>query len=269
MTDVVLFHHAHGLTDGVRAFAEQLRGAGHRVTLPDLYDGATFDSLDDGVGHARQIGFETIIERGRLAAEGLPNEIVYAGFSLGGMPAQMLAQTRPGAKGALLFHSCVPASEFGGPWPQDVPLQIHAMDADPWFVTEGDIEAARDLVETIEDAELFLYPGSCTPAINTCSLTKVCRPTTRAPRPCSGNACSTSSAGSSSSHRHPSRERKLDPQRCKTSGEPNLCLAPGRLHSSLIARQSQSRLDRGADVNWLPGWDRAPAKSCFMGPAVV
>ena len=160
MTDVIVFHHAQGLTDGVREFADQLRASGHQVTVPDLYDGATFDALDDGVAYARQVGFDTIIERGRLAAEGLPNGIVYAGFSLGVLPAQMLAQTRPGAKGALLFYACVPPSEFGGPWPQGVPVQIHAMDADELFVAEGgDLDAARELVETTESAELFLYPG--------------------------------------------------------------------------------------------------------------
>jgi dienelactone hydrolase len=159
MTDVIVFHHAQGLTDGVRAFAGQLRAAGHHVTVPDLYDGATFGTLDEGIGHAEQVGFDTILERGRLATEGLPNGIVYAGFSLGVLPAQMLAQTRPAAKGALLFHACVPASEFGCPWPQGVPLQIHAMEADELFVVEGDLGAARDLVKTVEGAELFLYPG--------------------------------------------------------------------------------------------------------------
>ncbi len=112
------------------------------------------------MGYVEQVGFGTIIERGRLAADGLPNEIVYAGFSLGAMPAQMLAQTRPGARGALLFHSCVPPSEFGGPWPQGVPLQIHMMDADEWALPPNeDLEVARQLDETVESAELFLYPG--------------------------------------------------------------------------------------------------------------
>ena len=158
MAELLLFHHARGLTAGVLSFADELRAAGHVVHAPDLYDGKTFADLDDGVGYAREVGFDTIGERGRLAAEGLPNEIVYAGFSLGAMPAQMLAQTRPGAKGALLFHGCVPPSEFGGPWPQGVPLQIHLMEADKWAL-EGDLDAARELDETVESAELFLYPG--------------------------------------------------------------------------------------------------------------
>jgi dienelactone hydrolase len=158
VAEVLLFHHAQGLTPGCLSFADELRAAGHVVHAPDLYDGNTFDDLDDGVGYAKEVGFDTISERGRLAAEGLPNEIVYAGFSLGAMPGQMLAQTRPGAKGALLFHSCIPPAEFGGDWPEGVPVQIHLMEADEWAL-EGDLDAARELDETVESAELFLYPG--------------------------------------------------------------------------------------------------------------
>jgi dienelactone hydrolase len=161
MAEVLLFHNAHGLTSGVRDFAETLRKAGHTVHVPDLYEGKFFENLDDGVAHAQEVGFGTILERGRRAAEGLPNELVYAGFSLGVMPAQMLAQTRPGAKGALLLHSCVPPSEFGGEWPKGVPVQIHGMDNDSYFAGEGDIDAARALVAAApNDAELFVYPGN-------------------------------------------------------------------------------------------------------------
>jgi dienelactone hydrolase len=157
VAEVLLFHHAQGLTPGCLSFADRLRASGHVVHAPDLYDGKTFTDLEEGVRYAREVGFDTIIERGRLAAETLPDGIVYAGFSLGVMPAQMLAQTRPGAKGALLFHGCIPPSEFDGPWPQGVPLQIHMMEADEWGVE--DLEVARQLDETIESAELFLYPG--------------------------------------------------------------------------------------------------------------
>jgi dienelactone hydrolase len=158
MAEVVLFHHAQGQTTGFLAFADALRAAGHTVHAPDLYEGRTFPKLDSGVAYAKQVGFDTLGERGRLAAENMPNEVVYAGFSLGAMPAQMLAQTRPGARGALLFHAAFPTSEFGGPWPEGVPLQIHMMEADEW-VQEGDLDAARELNRTIDGAELFLYPG--------------------------------------------------------------------------------------------------------------
>ena len=157
MAEVLLFHHAQGLTPGVSAFAEDLRGAGHVVHTPDLYDGKTFDDLDEGVGYAREVGFGTILERGQAAAEGLPNELVYVGFSLGAMPAQMLAQTRPEARGAVLFHSAIPPSEFDGEWPEGVPLQMHIMEGDPW--ADEDLPVARELDETVDSAELFLYPG--------------------------------------------------------------------------------------------------------------
>jgi dienelactone hydrolase len=157
VAEVLLFHHAQGQTPGFLAFADELRAAGHTVHTPDLYDGKTFASLDEGVNNAREIGFATIGERGEEAAADLPAELVYAGFSLGVMPAQNLAQTRPHAKGALLFSAAFPASEFGGSWPQGVPLQIHMMEGDEWAME--DLPAARELVETVDGAELFLYPG--------------------------------------------------------------------------------------------------------------
>lgn len=159
MAEVLLFHHAQGQTAGFHAFADDLRRAGHTVHTPDLFDGRTFDSIDAGLAHAREVGFEEVIERGVRAAEALPAELVYAGFSLGVLSAQKLAQTRPGARGALLFYSCVPTAEFGSSWPAGVPVQVHGMDADPYFVDEGDLDAARELVESAEDGELFLYPG--------------------------------------------------------------------------------------------------------------
>ena len=155
MAEVLLFHHAHGLTPGVRAFADRLRAATHVVHTPDLYEGRSFDDLDAGVAFAEALGMETVIERGRIAAEGLPNEIVYAGFSLGALPAQMLAQTRAGAAGALLFHACEPLEAFGGVWPRGVPLQIHTTEHDEWV----DLAVARDLETSTDTAELFVYPG--------------------------------------------------------------------------------------------------------------
>lgn len=159
MAEIVLFHHAQGLTPGVVAFADQLRGAGHTVHTPDLFEGRTFDTVEEGVGHASEIGFGEVIDRGVRAVEGLSADLVYAGFSLGVLPAQQLAQTRPGARAALFFHACLSVSEFGPAWPDGVPVQVHAMAADPFFVDDGDIDAARALVDEAADAELFLYPG--------------------------------------------------------------------------------------------------------------
>jgi dienelactone hydrolase len=157
MTDVVLYHHVQGLTDGVRSFADELRHAGHAVHAPDLFDGRTFDTIEEGMAFAREAGFGALAERGVAAAESVGPEAVYAGFSFGVMVAQQLAQTRPGARGALLMYGCLPVSEFGDAWPEGVAVQVHGKDGDPFFAE--DLEAAQALVDSTDQAELFLYPG--------------------------------------------------------------------------------------------------------------
>ncbi len=155
MAEILLFHHALGLTPGVRAFADDLRAAGHTVHTPDLFEGKTFTDVNEGVGHAKKIGFDVLVERGREAASSLPAGIVYAGMSLGVVPAQTLAQTRPGARALLSLHSAIPPAEFDAPWPAGVPLQIHVMELDEL----GDVDVARDMAASIEEVEFFLYPG--------------------------------------------------------------------------------------------------------------
>lgn len=155
MADLLLFHHAQGFTDGVRAFADDLRAAGHVVHAHDLYDGATFATVDEGVAHARTIGFEVLLQRGEQLAQDLPDDLVYVGFSMGCMPAQKLAMTRPGARGAVLLHSAIPLSEFGGVWPAGVRAQVHVMEGDDW----GDVPDAQEIAAEVDEVELFLYPG--------------------------------------------------------------------------------------------------------------
>jgi dienelactone hydrolase len=163
MAEVVLFHHVQGLTDGMLAFAGELRAGGHTVHAPDLFDGERPATIDDGIALVQSIGDEVLSERVDRAVAGLPEGLVYAGFSLGAATAQRLAQTRPGARGALLYEGCLPISgEWAvGPWPDGVPVQIHGMDKDPFFALEGDIDAARELVEAVGPGlgELFVYPG--------------------------------------------------------------------------------------------------------------
>ena len=157
MTEVVLYHHVQGLTDGVGLFADELRQASHTVHTPDMFDGKTFATIDEGMAFAREAGFEALAARGVAAADALSPEVVYAGFSFGVMPAQQLAQTRPGARGALLMYSCLPVSEFGAAWPEGVPVQVHGKEDDEFFLE--DLDAARALVESTDRAELFIYPG--------------------------------------------------------------------------------------------------------------
>jgi len=157
MSEILLYHHVQGLTEGVRSFADGLRQAGHTVHTPDLFDGRIFETLEDGMGFAREAGFGALAERGVAAADDISPDVVYAGFSFGVMMAQQLAQTRDGARGALLMYSCLPVSEFGAAWPAGVPVQVHGKEADEFFLE--DIDAARALVESSDQAELFLYPG--------------------------------------------------------------------------------------------------------------
>jgi dienelactone hydrolase len=163
MAEVVLFHHVQGLTDGVRAFAAALEKGGHTVHTPDLFDGERPPTIDEGIALVQAIGDEELDRREAAALAGLPAGLVYGGFSYGGTVAQALAQTKPGARGALLYESCVSLTEDWsfGLWPDGLPVQIHGMDHDPYFADEGDLEAAEELVAIVgpELATLFTYPG--------------------------------------------------------------------------------------------------------------
>ena len=160
MADVVLFHHVQGLTDGVEAFGDQIRADGHRVTIPDLYDGETFPAIEEGVAHLEALGFESVVEGGVAAAEQLPPQVFYAGFSLGAFIAHKLAQTRPGASGALFYHhGDVSIDTFGDSWPDGVDLQIHVNQDDEFFEPEV-VNEFIGKANGHAHAELFVYPGS-------------------------------------------------------------------------------------------------------------
>jgi dienelactone hydrolase len=157
MTELILFNHALGVTEGIGAFADHIRAAGHTVTVADLFDGRTFSTIEEGVTYEESVGFEAMIERSEQAAARLPASIVYGGFSLGAVYAQRLAQTRPGALGALLYHAGdIHPSEFGGSWPENVALQVHVSEGDKWIDREG----AEGLVAEAKNGELFVYPGA-------------------------------------------------------------------------------------------------------------
>ncbi len=163
MAELMLFHHVQGLTDGIIAFADRLRAGGHTVHTPDLFEGEKPGSIEDGIALAGKIGDEELAARADRAVEALPSTLVYGGFSLGSAMAQRLAQRRPGARGALLYEGCIPLTgdwSFG-PWPEGVAVQVHGMDGDPIFAMEGDLDAARELVDAVgpDRGELFLYPG--------------------------------------------------------------------------------------------------------------
>lgn len=159
MTELVLFHHVLGLTDGVRTFAELIRAQGHTVHTPDLFEGRTFPTIDEGIGYAGSIGFDEVMRRGLQAADPLPKQVVYGGFSVGVMPAQQLLQTTPEAVGGLFLHSFIAPTDLDGAWPGGVPAQVHGMDEDPFFIGDGDLDAARGVQAEHPELEVFLYPG--------------------------------------------------------------------------------------------------------------
>ncbi|WJY28298.1 dienelactone hydrolase family protein [Sporosarcina trichiuri] len=159
MADVLLFHHVLGRTEGILHLAEQLQQAGHAVHTPDLFEGRTFETIDEGFAYVKETGYDTLTERAGQAADGLPEAVVYAGYSLGVMAAQQLAQTKSNARGALFIASCAPAEEFGSPWPAELPVQVHGTKGDHFFADEEDLEAAQKITEASDSGELFLYPG--------------------------------------------------------------------------------------------------------------
>ena len=157
MAEVILFHHALGVRDGLRVFADQLRDGGHIVTVGDLFAGVTFDTIEGGVAYEEQLGWDEMIARSEAAIAPLPPQVVIGGFSLGAVFAQRLVQTREGALGALLYHGGDnPPEAFEVPWPDGAGLQVHVSEGDKWFNREG----CEQLVSDVPGAELFLYPGS-------------------------------------------------------------------------------------------------------------
>jgi len=159
VAEVVVFHHALGLTDAIQGFADELRGAGHTAHTPDLFDGKTFRTIDDGMAYSEALGGPmALVERACAAVESLPGGVVYVGFSLGVLASQSLAQTRPGARGAVLCYSALPLGEWGdnwpATWPEGVRLQLHILEGDE------DHEIAQQLAATVAGAELFVYPGT-------------------------------------------------------------------------------------------------------------
>jgi dienelactone hydrolase len=157
---IVLFHHAQGLRPDVTDWADAWRDAGHEVETPDLYEGVTFERLEDGIAHRDELGIPALIQKSGEFLEGLPQDLVYAGFSMGASTAHYFAVTRPGARGALLMHGTAPPQSLGGAeWPSTAPAQLHYAEEDPYLDTDN-IEAFERSVRTAgAPLEVFTYPG--------------------------------------------------------------------------------------------------------------
>jgi dienelactone hydrolase len=166
MAEVVLFHSVLGLRPGVIAAAERLRAAGHTVHAPDYYDGEVFDDLEEGMRKEDALGYQEIARRARESVAGLPEGLVFAGFPLGAVHAEVLAASRPGALGAVLKHGAVPVEalgEFFGVerWAEGVAVQVHYAADDPWVEAEEEVVPLGEAVRGAGSAfEVHTYPCS-------------------------------------------------------------------------------------------------------------
>lgn len=160
--EIVLFHSVLGLRPGVLAWAERLRRAGHTVHTPDLYDGQVFDDMEAGLRAIESLGgIRGVIERSYAAVSALRSDLVYAGFSNGGGSAELLALTRPGARGAILMHAALPLDALGADaWPAGVPVQIHYAERDPYRDARAVAALAAAARRAGAHCEVWNYPGS-------------------------------------------------------------------------------------------------------------
>src|ERR1044072_2245896 len=71
MAEGLFFHHVLGRAAGFLALADTIREAGHTVHPPDMFGGATFDSIEAGMDHTRTAGHDPV-GVGLRAAEALP-----------------------------------------------------------------------------------------------------------------------------------------------------------------------------------------------------
>src|SRR5436190_12389176 len=107
MAEIVLFHHAGGLTEGVVAFAGTLRDVGHTVQTPDLFGGRTFIDVREGVAYADSVGEETFAALAAEIVSPMAADVVYGGMSMGAARAAEQVLARPGAKGAFFLYGAI------------------------------------------------------------------------------------------------------------------------------------------------------------------
>jgi dienelactone hydrolase len=156
MAEIVLFHHAGGLMPGVLDLAEKLRVVGHTVHTPDLFEGHTFDDVNDGVAWAQGIGQEVFADRAKAFVRTVPSEeLVYGGLSMGCARAAEQVLFRQGALAAFFLYGAIDPAWWNKRWPADVPAEAHLTESDPW----RELEAEEGFKARIPRHELFTYPG--------------------------------------------------------------------------------------------------------------
>lgn len=156
MADVMIFHGITGLIPRAAGIEQPLLEAGHRVVCPDLFEGNSFETPEEGFEYLEKVRFRTLLGRAEEAIADMPPETVLIGISMGTGVASHLARERPECAAAVLLHA-VPGRAKGEPaWPASVPVQVHTSEDDPYFSREN----ADALIAEAADCRLVLYPGS-------------------------------------------------------------------------------------------------------------
>ncbi|MFE9728262.1 dienelactone hydrolase family protein [Streptomyces sp. NPDC005794] len=159
LMNIMLFHSTFGLRPAVHAAADRLRAAGHEVRVPDLFEGHTFDTVEDGMAFKEEVGKDELLKRAVLAAAPYSDQgLVYAGFSFGASVAQTLALGDAKARGLLLLHGTSDIAESASV--DELPVQLHVADPDPFESHDWLNSWYLQMQRTGADVEVYRYPGA-------------------------------------------------------------------------------------------------------------
>ncbi|MEU2679727.1 dienelactone hydrolase family protein [Streptomyces sp. NPDC007107] len=157
--NIMLFHSTYGLRPAVHASAERLRAAGHEVRVPDLFEGHTFETVEEGMAFKEQVGKDELLKRAVLAAAPYSDQgLVYAGFSFGASVAQTLALGDAKARGLLLLHGTSDIAENASV--DELPVQLHVADPDAFESPDWLNSWYLQMQRTGADVEIYRYPGA-------------------------------------------------------------------------------------------------------------
>lgn len=159
MAQLLLLHHALGVTSALRRLADRFEDAGHDVVVPDLFESRVFASVEEGMEHVESVGIETLAGLGEDAASDMQPGFVVCGISLGAIAAMRAGVSNDAVAAVVVASACIPEEYIGGPWPRTLPLRVVASREDAMFRDEGDLEAATEYTHSAQQAKLKLMPG--------------------------------------------------------------------------------------------------------------
>ena len=157
--NIMLFHSTFGLRPAVLQAADRLRSAGHEVWTPDLFEGRTFESVEEGMEHKEKIGKEELLKRAVLAAAPYSERgLVYSGFSFGASVAQTLALGDDKARGLLLLHGTSDIAANASV--DDLAVQLHVAEPDQFETDDWLSSWYLQMGRAGADVEVYRYAGA-------------------------------------------------------------------------------------------------------------